>query len=100
MTLGPPVNEPSFRFVLPLAYMGDGSKVLFVQDNNKFVSYDLRGKKVEEVRVRGISHTCEVTVLAGSLVKLKSSSEGVANAGNLLVSAVNLVGIGVDENRC
>ncbi|CAI0374068.1 unnamed protein product [Linum tenue] len=92
VTLRQPAKPYTFEFVLPVAYVGDGSKVLLVQDNNKLICYDLGSEEVDEVRVEGLSKYFEVTLLAGSLVKLNSGCEGVANA-------VNLIGAGADENQ-
>ncbi|CAI0374067.1 unnamed protein product [Linum tenue] len=97
LTVRQQVKRPTFEFVLPVAYVGNGSMVLLVQDSNKFVCYDLISKKVDEVGVSGLSDYFEVVVLAGSLVKLNNGNEAASNEANLVANAVNLVDIGGDE---
>ncbi|KAE8660313.1 hypothetical protein F3Y22_tig00116954pilonHSYRG00143 [Hibiscus syriacus] len=64
---------PSFEFVLPLAFSKNGDKVLLNVDDNKFVWYDLRSKRVDKVRIGGLPRLFEVEMLVESLVPLNGN---------------------------
>ncbi|XVE78909.1 hypothetical protein DITRI_Ditri14bG0015700 [Diplodiscus trichospermus] len=71
------VKEPEvisdFEFVLPLAYSKNGDKVLLNQDDYKFVWYDLKSKRVKNVRIRGAPESFEAEMFVGSLVPLNGN---------------------------
>ncbi|KAK8977688.1 hypothetical protein V6N11_013471 [Hibiscus sabdariffa] len=62
-----------FDFVLPLAISKNGDRVLLDIDNNKFVWYDLRSKKVKKVRIEGVPRAFEAEMLVESLVPLNGN---------------------------
>ncbi|KAK8506330.1 hypothetical protein V6N13_016450 [Hibiscus sabdariffa] len=62
-----------FEFVLPLAFSQNGDRVLWNIDDNKFVWYDLRSKRVKKVRVEGVPSSFESEMLVESLVPLNGN---------------------------
>ncbi|KAK8630315.1 hypothetical protein V6N13_079113 [Hibiscus sabdariffa] len=63
-----------FEFVLPLAFSKNGDRVLLNIDDNKFVWYDLRSKRVKKVRVEGVPSSFESEMLVESLVPLNGNA--------------------------
>ncbi|XP_022731253.1 F-box protein CPR30-like [Durio zibethinus] len=62
-----------FDFVLPLAYSRCGDKILLNRDDEKFVWYDLRRKRVKNVKIQGAPSSFEAEMLVGSLVPLNGN---------------------------
>ncbi|XVE78907.1 hypothetical protein DITRI_Ditri14bG0015600 [Diplodiscus trichospermus] len=73
LTVKQPEVISDFEFVFPLAYSKNGDKVLLNQDDIKFVWYDLKSKRVKNVRIRGAPRSFEAEMLVGSLVPLNGN---------------------------
>ncbi|XP_057753078.1 F-box protein CPR1-like [Arachis stenosperma] len=61
-------NLRSLKSVKPLAYSGDGDRVLMEHDHKKLCWYSLKDKVVSEAKIPGMPHLIEATVYVGTLV--------------------------------
>ncbi|KAG2688546.1 hypothetical protein I3760_09G100800 [Carya illinoinensis] len=57
----------ALRYLKPLAYSKSGEEVLFQQNHERLVWYDLRGKSVRNVNLRGLPASFEAEICVQSL---------------------------------
>ncbi|KAL6501269.1 hypothetical protein OROHE_024916 [Orobanche hederae] len=66
------ISQPNvircFEYMKPLAYSEDGSEVLFEQDNEKLLWYNLRKKAVKYVKIPGLPKAFDPVMCSSSLV--------------------------------
>ncbi|KAL6513168.1 hypothetical protein OROGR_020654 [Orobanche gracilis] len=66
------ISQPNiircFEYMKPLAYSKDGSEVLFEQDNEKLLWYNLRKKAVKYVKIPGLPKAFDLVMCSSSLV--------------------------------
>lgn len=61
-------TQETIKNVMPLAYSKMGQEVLFEQDHEKLVWYDLKSQRLKAVKLRGMPRPFEAVVYVGSLV--------------------------------
>lgn len=66
----------TIKNVMPLAYSKAGQEVLFEQDHEKLVWYDLKSQRLKVVRLRGMPRPFEAMVFVGSLAPLTVGNRG------------------------
>lgn len=64
-----------FEYMKPLAYSEDGTEVLFEQDNEKLLWYNLRKKTVKYVTIHGLPVVFETVMFSGSLVHIGNAAK-------------------------
>lgn len=73
----------SFKYLRPLAYSKSRKEVLLVLDNQRLVWYDLRKKRVENVKILGMPDLFEAEVCLESLVPVEACRKGYGKKHNL-----------------
>ncbi|KAL2932212.1 F-box protein CPR1 [Bienertia sinuspersici] len=72
------ISQPSvirsFQYMKPLAYSEDGSEVLFEQDNEKLVWYNLTKKTVKYVNILSLPKEFDTVICSGSLVPVGNAT--------------------------
>ncbi|KAL2932211.1 Hydroquinone glucosyltransferase [Bienertia sinuspersici] len=72
------ISQPSvirsFLYMKPLAYSEDGSEVLFEQDNEKLVWYNLTKKTVKYVNILSLPKEFDTVICSGSLVPVGNAT--------------------------
>ncbi|KAK4588573.1 hypothetical protein RGQ29_019543 [Quercus rubra] len=73
----------SFKYLRPLAYSKSGKEVLLVLDNQRLVWYDLRTKRVKNVKILGMPDLFEAEICLASLVPVEASRRRCGKKHNL-----------------